>query len=202
MSRFLLKPSLVTISVTVAGLAAGYFGTMIYQSIQKKNNPNRFIASASMVKLASIHNAQQLFEIRSKAESAAKTQDEISTVKVIITPYQDYNNELNYSWELPEDARVISGSITGSLLKFEKYKPIELSLDVTGFSKEKRSYISFKIGGQINNLPVSQDILITSRPEDSFEYLVQQNAVLEEKIKKNIKLKDTKKRFDPKNIAH
>lgn len=198
MSRYVLKSSVVTI----AGLAMGYFGTLVYKNYQADQNPNRFIASAPMAKLASIQNAQQLFEIRSRTVSVAQTQDETSTVKVVITPYDNYNNELNFNWELPEDVRVISGEVQGTIQKFEKHKPIELTLDVTGFSKEKRNYISFKISGMLNHLPVSQDILVTSRPEDSFEYLVQKNAEIEEKTKKSTKSGNQKKRFDPKNIAH
>lgn len=188
--------------MTLAGVAVGYFGTMIFKSIDSSRGSNRYMASIQIAKMGAVQNAQNFFEIRSKADVIAQNQNETSTIKVIITPYGDYNDSVNYSWEIPDDARVVSGNVNGIISKFEKNKPIELAIDVAGFSKEKRNYISFKIDGQINTLPVSQDILVSSRPEDSFEYLIQQNAVASDKKSKKLAGDKDSSRFNPKNIVH
>lgn len=196
---------LKSISIVSVGLLIGYFGALsIKDHSLKANQNNRYLASVHMTKLATVQNAQTHFEIQVKNESVAISNDETSIVKVIITPYFDTEADLNYSWITPENIQVISGSVAGHISRLEKDKSIELSLDITGYSKETRNYISFEITGKINSIPIKQDVLLTSRPEDSFEYLVQQNAMTEDKKKNSANRSNTtsesKKRFDPKNI--
>jgi hypothetical protein len=57
----------------------------------------------------------------------------------------------------------------------------ELSLRVQNYSKEFRSHVSFTVQGSLGAHPVNRDTIVSSRPEDSFEYVVQQAEIQRQK---------------------
>lgn len=85
---------------------------------------------------------------------------------------------MSYSWILGEDV-VSQDSLIGSIPALKGGESHEVEFRVLGFSKEFQSYLSLTIDTQIENQIVRKDYLSTSRPEDSFEYLVQRNNQIE-----------------------
>ncbi len=158
----------------VVVLFGGLLGYNAVHLINQPSSINRQLASATFSKLGTEQFARNLFDVKIKNESIALTQDAVSTIRVTIEAYKSFPTGLLYRWNLPESAIVVEGPIEGSLYNFAENQTKEFTLKVKGYSKEIRNYISFSIKGELDQKKIERDVLASSRPEDSFEYVVQQ----------------------------
>lgn len=158
--------------VTTFGAVIGYSSVKIFK---QPNENNRGIASMTFSKLGSEQYAKSLFAIKIENESIAKKSDEESVINVKIEAFKTLPEGLNYTWNLPETVTVLEGDLTGPLAGFSAKETKEFRLKVKGYSKEVRNYISFTIKGVLDGKDVERDVLVSSRPEDSFEYVVQEH---------------------------
>lgn len=157
--------------VMTLGAVVGYSSVKYFK---QPNENNRGIASITFSKLGSEQYAKSLFEVKIENESLAKKSDEESIIYVKIEAYKTLPEGLSYSWSIPDTVSVVEGVLAGPLNGFSAKETKEFRLKVKGYSKEVRSYISFAIKGTLDGKPVERDILVSSRPEDSFEYVVQE----------------------------
>lgn len=153
------------------GAVVGYSSVKI---LKQPNENNRGLASVTFSKLGSDHYSKSLFEVKIENESIASKADQESIITVKINALKTLPDGLNYTWNLPETVTVVDGAINGPLLGFSANETKELRLKVKGYSKEVRNYISFTIKGELDGNSVERDVLVSSRPEDSFEYVVQE----------------------------
>ena len=89
--------------------------------------------------------------------------------------------------------------LDGQLEALTKGQSKEFSIRVVGFSKQSNSHINFIVSGQIGQHNLRRAVIASSRPEDSFEYVVEQAAREEQKTGKIQKLsngKSVRKKFD------
>ena len=70
---------------------------------------------------------------------------------------------------------MLEGTLTENLGAFTAGQSKEFTLKVRQFSKQFKKFISFEIKGDYEQRPINREILISSRVEDSFEYVIQQN---------------------------
>ncbi|MEQ1723738.1 MAG: hypothetical protein ABL930_11220 [Pseudobdellovibrio sp.] len=180
------------------GALLGYSGIKYLD--QKVAPKNRFIASQQISKIGLEQNASYLFEVKLDNNNFAISESDTSTIKVNVLALKDLQEgALNYAWNLPQDVEVIEGATNDSLGEFKSGEIKEFILKVKGFSKQLKKYVSFEIKGDYGQQPIRREILISSRYEDSLEYLVQQNSV-KQASKQNSKLGITKSKFDPENV--
>lgn len=161
-------------STFVIGLGA----ILGYSSVKMFSQPsenNRQLASLTFSKLGSEQFAKTLFDIKIRNESVAILSTEISTVKVFVEAHKSFSAGLVYSWNLPDNVTLIEGDANGSFQDFTASQTKELVIKVKGYSKEAKNYISFTVKGVLDDKKIERDILVSSRPEDSFEYVVQEN---------------------------
>jgi hypothetical protein len=184
--------------VMLFGALLGYSGIKYLN--QKFAPQNRFIASQQISKMGLEQNASYLFEVKLDNNNFALSESETSTLKVNVQALKDLQGgTLSYTWNLPEDVHVVEGAANDSLGEFKAGEIKEFTLKVKGFSKQLKKYVSFEIKGDYAQKPIRREILISSRVEDSMEYLIQQNS-LQQKGKMNSKLGITKSKFDPENV--
>jgi hypothetical protein len=180
------------------GALIGYSGIKYLD--QNVAPQNRFIASQQISKMGLEQNASYLFEVKLDNNDFALSESETSTIKVTVQALKVLQaGTLNYSWTLPEDVQVLEGTTNDLLGEFKAGEIKEFVLKVKGFSKQLKKYVSFEIKGDYNQQLIRREILISSRVEDSFEYLVQQNSI-QQRSKMNSKLGITKSKFDPENV--
>ncbi len=184
--------------VMLFGALLGYSGIKyLNQNVAPKN---RFIASQQISKMGLEQNASYLFEVKLDNNNFAHSESETSTLKVNVQALKDLQGgTLSYTWNLPEDVHVVEGTANDLLGEFKAGEIKEFTLKVKGFSKQLKKYVSFEIKGDYAQKPIRREILISSRVEDSMEYLIQQNS-LQQKGKMNSKLGITKSKFDPENV--
>lgn len=163
-------------------------------------------ASHSLTKLASQQIYQDYFDIRIKHEDISTDSDKSSVVKAVITAKRDLPAGLNYQWKLGQDVTSSAADVEGQLPEFKQGEKKELFLTVYGFHKKAQTYLSFILNGTIDNHILAKETLSSSRPEDSFEYVVQQQHELEKQESKKMSGKVStqsaqRKKFDIENIV-
>lgn len=154
------------------------FGAVVgYSSVKylsRPNENNRGLASMTFSKLGTEQYAKTLFDIKIINESLAKNSDEESSLLVTIEAYKSLPTGLEYTWNLPDTVTLIQGQLTGTVDNFSARETKEFRIKVKGYSKEVRNYVSFTLKGHLENKQIERDVLVSSRPEDSFEYVVQE----------------------------
>ena len=189
-------------SVIAISAAAGY-GAMKY--IQKENSPNRYLASMTMGKMAHEQFSKTIFDIKVKNVEIGLTESDVSTVQVTIDAFNEIPEGLSYTWHLPDDISVSAGSQQGLLQKFSANDTQTLELKIKGYSKAKKSFISFSIEGNLGDAKLKREVLLSSRPEDSFEYIVQnyeKSKQAQAKINNKLQKAEYKPLIDIKNVIH
>ena len=203
-----------SICITLFGTFLGYGVTHIAMS----NNQSHSLDMASLApnendhritKLASQQIYQDYFDVRIKHDSISETENGQSTVKALVTAKKDLPAGLSFSWKLGENVTSNSPEISGQLAAIKRGETQEVLLPVYGFTKQSKRFLSFIVSGKVDKHDLHKESLSSSRPEDSFEYVVQQAHQLEqeraadEASKNNGKVKTKSvrsKKFDPANI--
>ncbi len=171
-SNLLKSFSIVAISALVSYSAISY--------IQKVNSPNRFLASVTSSKMASAQFAKSLFDIKVTNIEIGLSEADPSTVQVDIEAFKAIPAGLPYNWNIPDDVTILEGQQAGQLAEFSANQIQTITLKIKGYNKTKKSYLGFYIDGTIGNIKLQRNALLSSRPEDSFEYVVQQNEKIKE----------------------
>ena len=183
----------------ICGGLIGY--NVVKYSSEKPLQQNRFLASIPMAKLGSQQIARTYFETKTHLKDIAKSESETSTLKVTITALKNIPPGLVYSWVLPKDVHLVSGFAHEQIGSLNQGESKDFEIQVNGFSKELRKYVSFEVQGDINQFPLRHEVLLSSRIEDSLEYLIQQSELKKQPQIGTQKLRaKTKNKFDPENI--
>lgn len=172
-------------------------------SIAEENSSGR-----TLTKLGTESIYQEFFDIRIKNVNISKAKDGTSDVVAVITARKNIPEGLSFKWIMGEGVSAVSESTTGVLGSLEKNEVKEVPLKVFGFNKSIQSYLSFDIDGEITGFKIKKSVLASSRPEDSFEYLVQNESQREIQEQKNsnstkgqVKITNSKKsKFDLSNV--
>lgn len=186
--HFLLNSICVTLFGTFIGYSVTYLviemnhnlhnqGMQEMASIKEESHLNEHTIS----KLASHQVYQDYFDLRVKHEVISKTQNGRSLVKAIISAKKDLPAGLNYKWKLGQDVTASLSDLSGQLPEIKRGEKREIFLTVYGFHKHTKSYLSIIINGNVDHQALYKETLSSSRPEDSFEYIVQQNFAQEQK---------------------
>lgn len=195
-----LKP----LSLITAGALVGYFTVQIISANSAAPSQNRFLASATISKIGSEQFARSVFDIKIKNEKVAQTNDDISTVRVRIEAFQKLPAGLTYTWHLPKDAEVVEGSVTGFISELDTNQTQELEIKLKGYSHSEQNHVVFAVKGEVLNSSIDRNVIVSSRPEDSFEYIVQayEKTKETERKQKNKQGKSASKGpLDPKDVV-
>lgn len=200
-SKFIVK----SFFVSIVGLFLGYASMNILVAMNTSTKSEQFertIASSPITKIGIDQIARDYFDIKITNQSVAVKNDEASVIQVIVTALKPLPVGLQYKWQLHKDMSS-TDPLTGQLEDMAAGAKKEFTLRVTGFSKQINSHINFVIFGQIGEHNLRRSVITSSRPEDSFEYVVEQAALNEKKTGQIQKLsngKSVKKKFDPSKV--
>ena len=189
----LLKSALI---ISLGGL----FGYNLMKYTHE-NGPEkiRFMASVPLAKIGQEQVSRSLFDVQLDQSQISKSDSDVSTLTVKVQAFKNLQSGLTYNWNLPSGVNVLNGQVQDQLGSMSIGEVKEITIQVIGFSKELKKYISFEIKGNQNQLPVRREVLISSRIEDSLEYLVQQSEIKKQNGGAN-KLDARKNKFSPENV--
>jgi hypothetical protein len=133
--------------------------------------PERNIASTlKMQRMMGKHLAPVTVQIDPDARIPDNDEQEMK-ITGYVTINTAVDGDVNYEWDLPEGVTRVSGDLKGSFTNMKPGETAAVAIYVTGFSKEDLKQIvlisKIKHGGDI----LGHSALISSRPEDSMEYI-------------------------------
>lgn len=182
---------LKTICVSLIGVCCGYGITRMMNNNVELSE--RHLASIPLTKLGLDQVSYDYIDLKIENVSIAPHKDETSLVQARITARKDIPTALNFKWILGKDV-TSSEELTGTLDSMQAGHSKILEIRVQNYSKEWQSHVSLALSGNLAGHHVQREALISSRPEDSFEYVVQQAELNNQKLpsKKAQKLSDGK----------
>lgn len=160
----LLKP----FGIILLGAFLGFYSVKQYD---QSKDFQQDLASSAFSKLDSEQFSKDFLEIRLVNKELAPHNDQISTLVASVKAIKEFKNPFTYHWNLPDNVTLLEGTQSALISQINKDQTLEYQIKVKGYSKEVKNYISFSINGNILNRSISRDILISSNPEDSYEYL-------------------------------
>jgi len=184
------KQLLLKIALTTSfGLATGFLSMHLFLN---KNTAHRGLASQKespfvIQKLSLDMVSRNYFQIKLTSDDIAEKQDGVSTIKAVITAYQDIPAGLAYKWNLEKGATSHS-TLEGVLPAIASGDTYEFQITTQNFSHEVQNHISISLSGKIAEHIVQRDAIIASRPEDSFEYVLQKAAEQRQQEPQNMKI--------------
>ncbi len=153
----------------------GFFTTYLFQSNFAKI-PNLAINKISQIEFKSkLGKSLSFVNVQMEFVHLAKNSSDVTEIKAYITLLKSSNNLASYWWTLPEGVTLVEGDIEGLLQNVEPETPQELILKVSGFSKSEKKLISLSASTLIGDSSFSNVGLISSRPEDSYEFIAHKN---------------------------
>lgn len=179
MSKYVV---LKTICVSLLGITFGYGITRVMHTEYEVSTRNT--ASIPLTKLGVDQASYDYIDIKIENVSLADKKEGTSLVQVRITALRDIPSALNYQWILGKEVTT-SQNLDGILEPLTQGQSKIFELRVQNYSKEWQSHVSLNLNGDLSGHQVRRDVIISSRPEDSFEYVVQQAALAEEQAKQN-----------------
>lgn len=173
---------LKTICVSLLGITFGYGITRIMDSEYEVATRNT--ASIPLTKLGVDQASYDYIDIKIENVSLADKKEDVSLVQVRMTALRNIPNALKYQWILGKEV-TSSETLEGILEPLAQGQSKVFELRVQNYSKEWQSHVGLNLSGDLSGHEVRRDVIISSRPEDSFEYVVQQAALVEEQALKN-----------------
>lgn len=173
---------LKTICVSLLGITFGYGITRVMHTEYEVSTRNT--ASIPLTKLGVDQASYDYIDIKIENVSLAEKKEGTSLVQVRITALRDIPSALNYQWVLGKEVTT-SETLDGILEPLTQGQSKVFELRVQNYSKEWQSHVSMSLTGDLSGHQVRRDVIVSSRPEDSFEYVVQQAALAEEQAKQN-----------------
>lgn len=191
-------------SFPVIALSA-FVGYSAMKYVQQESSPNRYLASLTMGKMAVEQFSKTIFDVKIKNVKVGLTENDTSTVQVDVEAYTALPAGLPYSWNIPEDVVIVEGPQQGVFSEFAANQIQTLVLKIKGYNKIKKSFISFSVNGSSGQTKLQREVLLSSRPEDSFEYVVQNYEKSKEaqaKINGKLGKSEYKSPIDIKKVIH
>ncbi len=187
---------LKSICVMAVGVFSGY---AVMKHAQQPISQNRFLASVGISKMGKEQTARQFFDLQSDLSKISKSESDVSEIKVTFTALKSLNTGLHYQWVIPAGVNLVEGPLQDQLPALQPGEAKVLTLKVNGFSKQLRKYLSLEITGNANQFPVRQEVLVSSRIEDSLEYLIQQSE--KQNRQNGVNKMGSKNKFSAENVV-
>jgi aspartokinase len=172
---------------SVIGVSTGFY---LMHSLSKYNSTRQLASSESpflISKLSIDQVSRNYFQLKLSTDTLAEKQNETSVVVASITALQDLPANLKFTWILGKDTTATSNT-EGLLPALKAGDTQQIQISVQNFSHEIQNHVSLNIEGNIGEHKVSRNVIISSRPEDSFEYVVQQAALQRKSEPDNMKI--------------
>lgn len=166
-NKLILKQSLIF----AAFFSFGFASTFMYHHYQKSNSEGSSVAASKILFNAKLGKQLSFVNVQLEFKDLAHKDVDVTEIKAYVTLLKSTNNSLSYKWQLPEGTQLVQGDLEGVLDNVAEESPQELILKVSGFSKEDKKLISLTASTFIGENIFSNVGLISSRPEDSYEFV-------------------------------
>lgn len=158
-------------ALSILGIFVGASSMWLYQS--GKNKLQRSSASVDSGKLKFL-NGKNLTNIQVRLalpENLPNEDDKEVTLTALVYVSNERNETLEYEWELPNGVEVIQGHVSDALPGIKQGQTARVDLVVRGFSSQNLKLVTFKAYYQSSEGQYGNSAILSSRPQDSFEFI-------------------------------
>ena len=106
--------------------------------------------------------------------------NEVAEISGYVTLLKSSSNTINYQWILPEGVNIVEGDQQGQIESVVVESPIEIKIKVTGYTRSEKKLISLSASTKIAENVFSNVAILSSRPEDSHEFIAKQRFELKQ----------------------
>lgn len=158
--------------VFVAMFGLGYWSaeSFIFSEAGGRQSP----ALSSILMNAKMGKSLSFVNVQLESDSIPENPNDYVEVSGFITLLKSSNNSIRYQWLLPEGVEIVEGEKEGQYDSVAVESPVEVKIKVKGFSKYEKKLLTLSASTQIGDTSFSSVQLISSRPEDSHEYIAKQ----------------------------
>ncbi len=99
--------------------------------------------------------------------------DDFQLLTAEITMPFDYNEALEYKWNLAENVTLADAALTGTTANLKANIPKKIQLRVRGLTKIENRFVGIEVSGQKNQRRIYGESLLSTQEHKSFEKIVQ-----------------------------
>ena len=114
----------------------------------------------------------RIIQVKLNFKEVATDSEKTEITAVISMPF-DFNDKLYFKWKLGPAVVLSEGELSGEIQGLLKNDPKEITLKITGFSKEANHHIGFEIHATQNSKKIYGEAFAASDLENTFENTVQ-----------------------------
>jgi len=129
---------------------------------------------SSLLFNAKMGKSLSFVNVQLEAPEIPENPNDLTEISGYITLLKSSNSSIKYQWLLPEGVQIVEGDLEGQLDSVVVEEPVEVVIVVKGYSSYEKKLVTLTAGTLVGDTPVSNVALISSRPEDSQEYIAKQ----------------------------
>lgn len=159
--------------VFAAMFGLGY-GSADYFIFKGSESMNQSPSLTSLLFNAKMGKSLSFVNVQLEAPEIPENPNDLTEISGYITLLKSSNSAIKYQWLLPEGVQVVEGDLEGQLDSVVVEEPVEVVIVVKGYSSYEKKLVTLTAGTLVGDTPVSNVALISSRPEDSQEFIAKQ----------------------------
>lgn len=168
-----MSRTLKVVMLSLIGFSFGAGATKLYQAQSQSSSPLRKSASVEHEKIKMLAGKSlSNLQVRIAMPDDLPIEDDKETTLtglVLVTSARE--EVLQYEWELPAGVDVIEGHTSDALPGIAEGQTARIDLKVRGFSSENLKLAKFKAYYASSEGQFGNTAIISSRPQDSFEFI-------------------------------
>lgn len=139
-----------------------------------QNDEHQSQTLSSVLMNAKMGKSLAFVNVQLEATEVPEGPNEVAEIVGYITLLKSSNNTVSYQWLLPEGVEIVQGEKEGNLESVTTEVPVAVKIKISGYSKEEKKLISLSASTLIGENSFSNVAILSSRPEDSHEYIAKQ----------------------------
>ncbi|MBL7545060.1 MAG: hypothetical protein JNL11_14680 [Bdellovibrionaceae bacterium] len=139
--------------------------------------PNKEVQSTSFASIlmnAKMGKSLSFVNVQLEANAIPENPNDIAEITGYITLLKTTSNSVRYQWILPEGVQIVDGTKDGQFDSVQIEQPVEVKIKVSGYSRYEKKLLTLSANTNVGDTSFSNVALISSRPEDSHEYIAKQ----------------------------
>lgn len=166
-NQFLKFTAVFAVMFSIGYVSADYMIT--------NDRPMQSFSMSSILTNAKMGKSLAFVNVQLEPIEIPDSSNEVAEISGYITLLKTSNGVINYKWLLPDGVEIVDGEKESQLSNVSPESPIQVKIKVTGYSKSEKKLISLSASTLIGENSFSNVAIMSSRPEDSQDYLAKQH---------------------------
>lgn len=163
----ILKYSAVFLGMFAVGYASANY-------LIESAKSNQSTALNSVLFNAKLGKSLAFVNVQLEAHDIPENPNDTAEITGYITLLKSSNQVMHYQWVLPNGVSIVEGNSEGQFESVTVEQPIPITVTVKGYSKYEKKLLTLTASTVIGETSFSNVAILSSRPEDSLEFIAKQ----------------------------